>query len=72
MNDRSKHKIKMDERREHFPLMVLLRGLREGKATNYQIDALLNKKIVEHIDLFKRIYNYHNKPARYNYEKAFE
>lgn len=52
--------------------MVLLRGLREGKATNYQIDALLNKKIVEHIDLFKRIYNYHNKPARYNYEKAFE
>lgn len=52
--------------------MVLLRRQREGKSAYYQIDQPLNFKVIEHIELFKRIYTYQNKPPKSHYNAPFE
>lgn len=64
-----KLKIKIDPTKQYFPLLVLLRRNKTTKAL--EIDAGVNKNIQRHIDLFKKIYNYHNKPARHVYDKLF-
>lgn len=51
--------------------MVLLKKSREGKHTNYKIDQNLNDKIGKHIQLFKKVYTYHNKPGKAA-DKLFE
>lgn len=57
----------IDESKKYFPLMVLLKRFREGKYWQYHIDNNLNRKIADYIELIKKIYTFHNHPARYNY-----
>lgn len=51
--------------------MVLLKRQKEGKTSHYHIDQNVNRKIHEHIQLFKKIYSYHNRPKP-NYDTFFE
>jgi hypothetical protein len=64
-----KLKLKIDPTRQYFPVLVLLR---RGKGKGLELDAGVNKLIEKHIELFKKVYAFHNKPARHVYEKPFE
>lgn len=68
-HENKKQILRIDETRKYYPLLVLLK---KSKGKAYEVDTAANKLIEQHIDLFKKIYTYHNKPARYVYEKAFE
>ena len=52
----------------YFPLLVLLR--KNGK--NWEIDKRAVENVVRHQELMKKVYVYHNKPARFVYEQLFE
>ncbi len=60
--------IKIDHKREYFPLLVLLKKNKK----NYEIDDGTNKAIEKHIDIFKKLYNYHNKASKFIQDKPFE
>jgi hypothetical protein len=64
-----KLKLKIDPTRQYFPLLVLLR---RTKGKLLEIDSGVNKHIEKHIELFKKLYAFHNKPARHVYDKQFE
>jgi hypothetical protein len=64
-----KLRLKIDPTREYFPLLVLLH---RDKNKHLALDAGVNKHIEKHIELFKKIYAFHNKPARHVYDKTFE
>lgn len=51
--------------------MVLLKRTKEAKQVKYRIDQNLNEKIVKHIQLFKKVYTYHNNAAK-TVDKLFE
>jgi len=47
--------------------MVLLKKNKK----DYEIDDGANKAIEKHIDIFKKLYNYHNKVSKYIPDKPF-
>ena len=61
----------MDDNQKYYPLLVLLKKSKENKGT-YVIDDNTNIRVMNHIDLIKKIYMFHNKAAKHINEKPFE